>query len=155
MQRARMRMRSGKRNGGENLEKILHYDDSRLAHSAAALSSATQEGKEAPDRPDRKGSKTGFHISGVSEMYYAAVDLQFKRGRRLGLPTPMELGMCITTDDWKEMVDRWEQLRQKNQERLKHSRLKRRRFLRRAKGKWDYKWQRKKLRIRRRRDDWE
>ena len=86
-------------------------------------------------------------------LYYAAVDLQFKRGRRLGLPTPMELGMCITTDDWKEMVDRWEQLRQKNQEMLKHSRLKRRRFLRRAKGKWDYKWQRKKLRIRRLRDD--
>lgn len=88
-------------------------------------------------------------------LYYVAVDLQFKRGRRLGLPTPIELGMCLTTDDWKEMVDRWEQLRQKNQERLKHSRLKRRRFLRLAKGKWDYKWQRKKLRIRRLRDDWE
>lgn len=88
-------------------------------------------------------------------LYYASVDLQFKRGRRLGLPIPMELGMRITTDDWKEMVDRWEQLRQKNQEMLKHSRLKRRRFLRRAKGKWDYKWQRKKLRIRRLRDDWE
>lgn len=62
-------MRSGKRNGGEHLEKILYYDGSRLAHSAAALSSATQEGKEAPDRPDRKGSKTGFHISGVSEIF--------------------------------------------------------------------------------------
>ena len=72
-------------------------------------------------------------------LYYAAVDLQFKRGRRLGLPTPIELGLCITTDGWKEMVDRWELLRQKNQERLKHSRLKRRRFLRRAKGKWDSK----------------
>ena len=88
-------------------------------------------------------------------LYYAAVDLQFKRGRRLGLPTPIELGLCITTDGWKEMVDRWELLRQKNQERLKHSRLKRRRFLRRAKGKWDSKWQQKKLRIRRLRDDWE
>ena len=88
-------------------------------------------------------------------LYYAAVDLQFKRGRRLGLPTPIELGLCITTDGWKEMVARWELLRQKNQERLKHSRLKRRRFLRRAKGKWDSRWQQKKLRIRRLRDDWE
>lgn len=91
----------------------------------------------------------------VKALYRAAIDLQFRRGRRLGLPTPIELGLCITTDGWKEMVDRWEQLRQKNQEMLKHSRLKRRRFLRRAKGKWDYKWQRKKLRIRRLRDDWE
>lgn len=91
----------------------------------------------------------------VKALYRAAVDLQFRRGRRLGLPTPIEFRGQITFEDWMEMIDRWEPFRQKNQEVLKHSRLKRRRFFRRTKGKFDNKWQQKKLRTRRLRDDWE
>ena len=72
-------------------------------------------------------------LQSLKRIYYAAVNLQNKRGRRLGIPTPAYFLQLMGQEERENRVAENREMAVANVEKAKHSRLKRRRFYLRAK----------------------
>ena len=79
----------------------------------------------------------------IKKLFFAAIDLQSKRKRRLARCTPMYFMAALLPEDKKELIQRYTFLIDRNVALKKRMRLKRRRFYNRPKGKWRDDWQRK------------
>jgi len=80
--------------------------------------------------------------SSLKLIYYAAMNLQNRRGRRLGIPTPAYFLQLLGQEDRKNLaVEKWE-IAVANVEKAQRSRLKRRRFYLHAKTHAWKRWRR-------------
>ena len=92
----------------------------------------------------RKETPTYCPLSeSIKKLYYAAIDLQSKRKRRLARCTPMYFMTALLPEDIKELMQRYVVLTNQNMALKKRMRLKHRRFYNRPKGKWRNDWQHK------------
>ena len=71
--------------------------------------------------------------SSLKLIYYAAMNLQNRRGRRLGIPTPVYFRQLLGQEGWENLAAENREIAVANAEKAQRSRLKRRRFYLHAK----------------------
>ena len=81
-------------------------------------------------------------LQSLKLIYYASVNLQSKRGRRLGIPTPVYFLQLLDQEDRENRIAENRKIAVSNFEKAKHSRLKRRRFYLHAKTSAWKRWRR-------------
>lgn len=80
--------------------------------------------------------------SSLKLIYYAAMNLQNRRGRRLGIPTPLFFQKVLTEEDLNQLRKEKQEITNANYKKALRSRLKKRRFYLHAKpGTWK-RWRR-------------
>ena len=80
--------------------------------------------------------------SSLKLIYYAAMNLQNRRGRRLGIPTPVYFKQLLGQEGWENLAAETREIAVANAEKAQRSRLKRRRFYLHAKTHAWKRWRR-------------
>lgn len=69
----------------------------------------------------------------IKSLFFAAIDLQQKRGRRFALHVPLIFWTDLEDQERSDIIQRLNEIRSANGARMKRARLKRRRFYKRKK----------------------